>query len=73
MSDTDTIDVSKIKFTSTVFPTDEDMKLWNSLSPAEQQAVVMADVEKGLQGPSASKSSKAEIMREVLDDIKHGI
>ena len=73
MADTDTIDVSHVKFTSTVFPTDEDMKLWHSLNEAEQHAVVMRDVKKGLQGPPASKASKDEIMHEVLDDIKHGI
>ncbi len=73
MSQTDTIDVSHIKFTSTVFPTDEDMKLWHSLSPAEQQAVIMRDVEQGLKGPPALKASKAEIIGEVLDELKHGI
>ena len=73
MSDTKTIDISGIKFSSTVFPTEEDMRLWHSLSPAEQQAVVMADVENGLKGPPASNASKAEIMRDVLDDLKHGI
>jgi hypothetical protein len=73
MTQTDIIDVSHIKFTSTVFPTDEDMKLWHSLSPAEQNAVIMRDVEQGLKGPPALKASKAEIMGEVLDELKHGI
>ena len=31
MSEIKTIDVAHIQFTSTVFPTDEDMKLWDSL------------------------------------------
>lgn len=73
MSHTDTIDVSRIKFTSTVYPTDEDMALWESLSPAEQHAVIMRDVATGLKGSPASKASKAEIMGEVLDELKHGI
>ena len=73
MGQIDAIDVSNIKFTSTVFPTDEDMQLWKSLSPAEQQAVIMADVEQGLKGPPASIASKAEIMAEVLADMKNGI
>lgn len=73
MSRIDTIDVSNIKFSSTVFPTDEDMKLWESLSPAEQRAVIMRDVKQGLDGPPASKASKAEIMGEVLNELKHGI
>ncbi len=73
MSQTDTIDVSKINFSSTVFPTDEDMALWHSLSSGEQHAVIMRDVEQGLKGSAALKASKTEIMREVLDDLKHGI
>ncbi len=73
MSDTDTIDISGIKFSSSVFPTDEDMALWHSLGPAAQQAVIMRDVEQGLKGPPAAKASKADIMAEALDDVKNGI
>ncbi len=73
MSRIDAIDISNVEFSSTVFPTDEDMKLWESLSPAEQRAAIMRDVKQGLEGPPASKASKAEIMGEVLDELKHGI
>lgn len=66
MSYTDTMDISSIKFSSTVFPTDEDMAVWNSLTPAQQRAVIMRKVEKGLNGAPASKASKAELMAEVL-------
>lgn len=73
MSDLDTIDVSHINFDSTVFPTDDDMKLWHSLSPAEQRAVIARKVEEGLQSPPAQKASKAEIMGEVLAEMKHDL
>ncbi len=69
MDTTDTIDVSHIKFTSTVFPTDEDMKLWHSLSAHEQRAVIMRDIKQGLSGPPASNAGRHEIMAEVLDEI----
>lgn len=45
MNDTKTIDVSHIKFSSTVNPTEEDMKLWESLSPEEQRAVARRDLD----------------------------
>jgi hypothetical protein len=39
MSDIKTVDISKVNFTSTVFPTDADMKLWESLTPEQRKAV----------------------------------
>ena len=45
MSETKTIDVSHIRFTSTVFPTEEDMRLWDSLSAEERRAVVRRDLD----------------------------
>ena len=61
MGDTQ-IDVAKIKFSSTVFPTDEDRKLWDALSPEEQQAVIIAAEETGfhtvrLRSPGRSTST----------------
>lgn len=68
MSDTDTMDISSINFSSTVFPTDEDMAVWNSLTPEQQRAIIMRKVEKGLSGAPTSKASKSELMAEVLGD-----
>jgi len=73
MGDLDTIDVSHIDFESTVFPTDDDMKLWHSLSPAQQRAVIARKVANGLQGPPAQKAGKADIMGEVLAEMKHDL
>ena len=47
MSDTETIDLSHVKFPSTVFPTNEDMKLWESLTFEQRKAVEVRDEEEG--------------------------
>ncbi|MEM7739204.1 MAG: hypothetical protein AAF225_00190 [Pseudomonadota bacterium] len=53
-------------FSSTAFPTDEDMKRWHSLSPAEQEAALLADLKEGLDGPSATRQGKDEIIKVAL-------
>lgn len=73
MSKIDSIDVSHINLTPSVFPTGEDMQVWNTLSPEEQRAVIARKVEEGLNSPPASKATKAEIMAEVLAEMKHEI
>ena len=60
-----TIDVSHIRFTSTVFPTDEDMKLWDSLSAEEQRAVVRRDLDEAEASGIAEAESAEEIMQRV--------
>ena len=52
-----------------MFPTDEDMALWHSLSPEEQRAVILRDIEEGLEGPPAQLASKDEIMAEALAEM----
>ncbi|MEX2491132.1 MAG: hypothetical protein WD425_05160, partial [Nitrospirales bacterium] len=42
-----TADVSKVKFSSTVFPSDADMKLWERLTPEQRKAVEVRDEEEG--------------------------
>ena len=73
MADIDTIDVSQVKFSSTVFPTDEDMKLWHSLSPEQQREVIKNDIKQGLDGAPAKKSGKDEVMAEVLNEISNAL
>ena len=73
MTDTKTIDVSHIKFTSSVFPTDEDVKLWDSLTPEEQEAFLLQEEEAAYRSGVAKNASKEEIMAEVLAEMKNGL
>lgn len=72
MSDTK-VDISHIHFTSSAAPTEEDMKLWHSLTPEEQEAVVIRDIEEGLKGPAAERCSKEELMTEALAKRHHAL
>lgn len=57
-------DVSKIAFTSDVFPSGEDMKLWHSLSPEEQEAYIVHAEEEGFQsGPAPDESLSQRLAR----------
>lgn len=38
------------EFESTVFPTEADMRIWDSLTPAQQRAVILRDIERGRSG-----------------------
>jgi hypothetical protein len=64
MSDTKTSDISEIKFTSTVFPTDEDRKLWESLGPEQRLAVIRHDEQAAFESGIAERASMAEIIAE---------
>ena len=67
MSDTTTTtDSPKVAFSSTVFPTDEDMKLWDSLTPEEQLAVIAHDEEQG----SRSGVAPAETLEDRLKRVR---
>ena len=58
------IDVSQIQFSSTFFPTEEDMALWHSLSPEEQRAVIQRDLDEGeASGIAAPESLEAMFQR----------
>jgi hypothetical protein len=65
MSDTKTVDVSRIAFASTVFPTAEDKELWESLTQAEQLAIIERDEEAGFASGVARSASLREILAEV--------
>ncbi len=60
------VDVSKVRFSSTAFPTAEDLKLWHSLSDEEKRAVILRDVREGLDGAVARKFGKDELVAQVL-------
>ena len=50
-----------MKFQSTVFPTAEDIKLWESLSPEQQRAIIARELDE------AEKSGVAEDVS--IDDL----
>ena len=62
-------DISNIKLTSYVFPTAADMKLWDSLKPEEQAAVIWRDIDEGLCTPSV-ELDKHEIIRLAFDRVE---
>lgn len=65
MSKAETIDGTKTNVIPSVFPTDEEMAAWQKMTPAQQRAAIMGKVEKGLDGPAATKATKDEIMAEL--------
>ena len=71
MSDIKIVDLSRIKFTSTVFPTAEDMALWESLTPEQRKAVEMRDVEEGYASGLAEPCTMADVIAEAQADMKN--
>ena len=67
------IDISHIQFTSTVFPTDEDMKLWASLSPEEQRAVLQRELEKGEASGVAEPETIEQMLQRVRSETAHDL
>lgn len=70
MSEIKTVDISGIKFTSTVFPTPEDMKLWESLTPEQRKAVELRDVKEGQASGLAEPCTMADVIAEAQADMK---
>jgi predicted Fe-S protein YdhL (DUF1289 family) len=70
MSDAKAIDISAVKFSSSVFPTLEDRALWESLTPAERLAIVERDEEAGFRSGVARHSSRHETLAEVRAETK---
>lgn len=73
MTEKNTLDVSHVRFSSTVFPSADDMKLWNSLSPAEQRAVIERDEEAGFQSDIAKKETLEDRLARVRADMVHAL
>lgn len=61
-------DISHIKLTSRVFPTDADMVTWNALSSEEQAAVIWRDIDDGLESPTV-EIDKNDLMRRALERV----
>ena len=70
MSETKTVDISHIRFTSTVFPTEEDMRLWDSLSAEERRAVVRRDLDEAEASGIAEPESVEQIIERVRAETK---
>ena len=72
MGETRTINTSRVRFTSTAFPTDEDMRLWNSLSAEEQRAVVSHDLDEAEASGIAMSETVEQIIKRVRGEAKSG-
>ena len=72
MSDIETVDISWVKMTSTVFPTKEDMKLWESLTFEQRKAVELRDEEEGYQSGLAEPFTMSEIIAEAKAEMNGG-
>ena len=70
MSESKILDISGIKFASTVFPTREDKALWASLTPAQRRAIIERDEEAGFRSGVAHKDSMHEILTEARAERK---
>jgi hypothetical protein len=66
-------DISDIQFSSTVFPTDEDMKLWHSLSPEEQRAVIQRELDEGEASGIAAPESMEQMIQRVRAETAHDL
>jgi len=71
MSTVKTIGSSDSRLSSTVFPTDEDMKLWNSFTPEERQAFIIEAEENGFQSGVAPAESVEERLARVRAEAAH--
>lgn len=64
MSKTKDIDTSSVKLSSAVFPTEADMKLWESLTAQERRALILRDEEAGFRsGPAPRESLEERLVR----------
>ena len=72
MSDIETVDISGVKMTSTVFPTKKDMKVWESLTLEQRKAVELRDEEEGYQSGITDPLSMAELIAEAKAEMNGG-
>lgn len=62
-------DVKDIEFTSTVFPSDADITLWNSLSAEERESFIAHAEDSGFRsGVAADETLEARLARVRRDD-----
>ncbi len=73
MNDTSKTDISKIAFSSRVFPTADDMALWESLSAAEQRAIVERDEEAGFRSGAADPETLEDRLARVRASMANAL
>ncbi len=54
-----------MKFQLTVFPTAEDIKLWESLSPEQQRAIIAWELDEAERGGAAEDASLDDLISRV--------
>lgn len=62
MGEQKTTDISQIRFSSTVYPSDEDIKLWESLSPEAQAALIKRDLDEAERSGKAQSATMEELI-----------
>jgi predicted Fe-S protein YdhL (DUF1289 family) len=67
------VDISNVQFSSTVFPTEEDMERWHSLSPEEQRAVIRRALDEGEDSGVAAPESMEQMMQRVRAETAHDL
>lgn len=65
------VDISGVKFASTVFPTPEDMALWDSLTPEQRKAVEVRDEEEGHHSGVTEPRSMDELIAEAKAEMNN--
>ncbi len=65
MDDTKTLDISAIRFSSTVNPTEADIALWESLTPQQQRALIERDLAEADASGIAEHHTVEDILAEV--------
>lgn len=73
MNDSKSNTASTVAFSSKVFPTADDMKLWDSLSDAEKHAIVERDEEAGFQSGIAKPESLEDRLARVRAELAHAL
>ena len=73
MSDTKAMAMEDIKLSSTVFPTGEDIALWQSLSDDQRRAIIERDEQAALDSGIADKASLHEILTETRAENERGL
>lgn len=66
-------DISGIAFSSTVFPSAEDMALWNSLSAEQQRALIERDEEAGSESGTAEPETLEDRLARVRANMAHAL
>lgn len=64
MSTTKAVDISGVAFSSTVFPTDEDRALWESLSDEQRQALIVQSEQSAFESGISDQISLQELLSE---------